>query len=184
MRNLQIKSNKKQNKMSLKKHIREISNFPKAGISFKDITPILINPTVSDEFLKQLILPLSDLQITKVIGIESRGFFFGTRIAASLNVGFVPVRKKGKLPFQTFSASYDLEYGQDVLEMHIDAIQPGDRVVIHDDVLATGGTAEAVAKLVEKAGGEIVQFNFMMELSFLNGREKINSYPIFSVVQF
>lgn len=170
--------------MSLKTYIREISDFPKPGIAFKDITPILSNPEISNEFLKQLIAPLVDLQINKVIGIESRGFFFGTRIAAELGVGFVPVRKKGKLPYKTFSASYDLEYGTDVLEMHIDAIQKGDKVVIHDDVLATGGTANAVRELVEKAGGEIVQFNFIMELSFLNGREKISDYPIFALLKY
>lgn len=170
--------------MSLKTYIREIQDFPKPGISFKDITPILSNPAASDEFLRELILPLADLQITKVIGIESRGFFFGTRIAASLGVGFVPVRKKGKLPFNTFSANYDLEYGSDVLEMHTDAICKGDKVLVHDDVLATGGTAKAVAELVGKAGGEIVQFNFIMELSFLNGRAKINQFPVFSVVQY
>ncbi len=170
--------------MSLKTYIREISDFPKPGIAFKDITPILSNPEICNEFLKQLIAPLVDLQINKVIGIESRGFFFGTRIAAELGVGFVPVRKKGKLPYKTFSASYDLEYGTDVLEMHIDAIQKGDKVVIHDDVLATGGTANAVRELVEKAGGEIVQFNFIMELSFLNGREKISDYPIFALLKY
>ena len=170
--------------MSLKTFIREISDFPKPGIAFKDITPILSNPEISNEFLKQLIAPLADLQINKVIGIESRGFFFGTRIAAELGVGFVPVRKKGKLPYKTFSASYDLEYGTDVLEMHIDAIQKGDKVVIHDGVLATGGTANAVRELVEKAGGEIVQFNFIMELSFLNGREKISDYPIFALLKY
>ena len=170
--------------MSLKTYIREISDFPKPGIAFKDITPILSNPEISNEFLKQLIAPLADLQINKVIGIESRGFFFGTRIAAELGVGFVPVRKKGKLPYKTFSASYDLEYGTDVLEMHIDAMQKGDKVVIHDDVLATGGTANAVRELVEKAGGEIVQFNFIMELSFLNGREKISDYPIFALLKY
>lgn len=170
--------------MSLKTYVREIADFPKAGISFKDITPILSDPAASDEFLQELIAPIADLQITKVVGIESRGFFFGTRIAAALGVGFVPVRKRGKLPFTTFSASYDLEYGQDVLEMHTDAISPGDRVLIHDDVLATGGTAKAAAYLIEKAGGVIVQFNFMMELSFLNGRQKISHYPVFSVLEY
>lgn len=170
--------------MSLKTYVREIADFPKPGISFKDITPILSNPKVSDEFLKQLIAPLADLQINKVLGIESRGFFFGTRIAAELGVGFIPVRKKGKLPYKTFSASYELEYGSDVLEMHIDAIQKGDKVVIHDDVLATGGTAKAVSELVLQAGGEIVQFNFLMELAFLNGREKMSDYPIFALLEY
>ena len=123
-------------------------------------------------------------KIDKVIGVESRGFFFGILIAQKLNAGFVPVRKAKKLPYKTISTSYDLEYGTDSLEIHVDAIQPGDKVLIHDDVLATGGTAEAVCKLVEQLGGEIVQVNFLMELSFLNGRNKLNGKELFAAVTY
>ena len=123
---------------------------------------------------------LRDKKIDKVVGVESRGFFFGMLLAQELGVGFVPVRKPKKLPFAVISASYELEYCTDTLEIHTDAIQKGEKVLIHDDVLATGGTAKAVAELVEELGGEIVQFNFLMELSFLNGRNKISQYEIYS----
>lgn len=128
--------------MSLKKYIRDIQDFPKPGIGFKDITPLLIDPKARQETLELLLSTLKNKQINKVIGVESRGFFFGILLAEALNVGFVPVRKPKKLPFETISAAYDLEYGTDALEIHIDAIQKGDRVLIHDDVLATGGTAK------------------------------------------
>jgi adenine phosphoribosyltransferase len=170
--------------MPLKKYIRDIQDFPKPGIGFKDITPLLLNPIARKETLHLLISNLKDKQIDKVIGVESRGFFFGILLAEELNAGFIPVRKPKKLPFDTSSASYDLEYGTDTLEIHIDAIQKGDKVVIHDDVLATGGTAKAVCELVERLGGEIVQCNFLMELSFLNGREKIAGKPFFSAITY
>jgi adenine phosphoribosyltransferase len=163
--------------MKLENYIRDIQGFPKEGVLFKDITPILNDPNAREEFLKILINSLNGQKIDKVIGAESRGFFFGILLADRLNAGFVPVRKPKKLPFETISASYDLEYGTDSLEIHIDAIKKGDKVLIHDDVLATGGTAKALADLVNELGGEIVQFNFLMELSFLNGRAKINEYP-------
>jgi adenine phosphoribosyltransferase len=127
---------------------------------------------------------LRDKGINKVIGVESRGFFFGTLLAQELNAGFVPVRKPNKLPYDTISASYALEYGTDTLEIHTDAIQKGDRVLIHDDVLATGGTAKAVCELVEQLGGIIVQCNFIMELTFLNGREKLGSNEIFAAFTY
>lgn len=170
--------------MPLKKYIREIQDFPKPGIGFKDITPLLINPVARKETLNVLLSSLKDQKIDKVIGVESRGFFFGMLLAEELNAGFIPVRKPNKLPYETISASYDLEYGSDSLEIHIDAIQKGDRVVIHDDVLATGGTAKAVCELVEQLGGEIVQVNFLMELSFLNGRDKLGTYPIFAAMTY
>jgi adenine phosphoribosyltransferase len=170
--------------MSLKNYIRDIQGFPKVGILFKDITPLLIDPKGRNECLKILVDSLKGKQIDKVIGVESRGFFFGMLLAQELNVGFVPVRKPKKLPYDTISASYELEYGKDTLEIHIDAIQKGDKVLIHDDVLATGGTAEAVCKLVEQLGGEIVQLNFLMEISFLNGREKIKEYELFSAITY
>ena len=170
--------------MSLKNYIRDIQGFPKEGILFKDITPLLINADASKNCLKTLVSSLKDKKIDKVIGVESRGFLFGMLIAQELNVGFVPVRKPNKLPYETISATYDLEYGTDTLEIHIDAIQKGDRVVIHDDVLATGGTIKAVCELVERLGGEIVQCNFIMELSFLNGREKVKEQEIFAVIRY
>jgi adenine phosphoribosyltransferase len=170
--------------MALEKYIRDIQGFPKEGILFKDITPLLIDPNARKECLQILVDATKDKQIDKVIGVESRGFFFGMLLAQELNVGFIPVRKPNKLPYETISASYDLEYGSDTLEMHIDAIQKGDRVLIHDDVLATGGTAKAVCELVERLGGVIVQVNFLMELSFLNGREKIKTHPIFAALTY
>ena len=166
--------------MSLNHYIRDIQDFPKPGINFKDITPLLNNPEARKECLQLLVNSLRDKKITKIVGVESRGFFFFFLLAHELGVGFVPVRKPKKLPFSVISASYDLEYGSDTLEMHTDAIQKGEKIVIHDDVLATGGTAKAVAELVEQLGGEIVQFNFLMELSFLNGRSKISQYEIYS----
>jgi adenine phosphoribosyltransferase len=170
--------------MDIEKFIRNIQDFPKPGIGFKDITPLLNNPAAMTSCLELLISNLADEKIDKVIGVESRGFFFGTLIAQKLNAGFIPVRKPNKLPFDTISASYELEYGSDTLEIHTDAIQKGDRVLIHDDVLATGGTAKAVCELVEKLGGEIVQCNFLMELSFLNGRNNLPNKEIFAVLTY
>lgn len=170
--------------MHIENYIRDIQGFPKEGILFKDITPLLIDPIARKACLKILVDSLKGQQIDKVVGAESRGFFFGMLLAHELNAGFVPVRKANKLPFETISASYDLEYGSDSLEMHVDAIQKGDRVLIHDDVLATGGTARAVCDLVEKLGGEIVQCNFLMELTFLNGREKIQNKPVFAAISY
>lgn len=166
--------------MSINNYIRDIKDFPKPGINFKDITPLLNDPEARKKCLQLLVNNLRDKKIDKVVGVESRGFFFGMLLAQELNVGFVPVRKPKKLPFSVISASYELEYGSDSLEIHTDAIQKGERILIHDDVLATGGTAKAVAELVEQLGGEIVQFNFLMELSFLNGRNKISQYEIYS----
>lgn len=170
--------------MSLEKYIRVIPDFPKKGVNFKDITPLLINPLAREECIEVLMSELKGIHIDKVIGVESRGFFFGILLAEQLKAGFVPVRKSNKLPYETISASYDLEYGSDTLEIHIDAIQKGDKVLIHDDVLATGGTAKAVCELVEQLGGEIVQVNFLMELRFLNGREKIKNYELFAAISY
>ena len=170
--------------MILEKFIRDVADFPKPGIIFKDITPLLANPEATKACLHLLMNSLKDKNITKVVGIESRGFFFATLIAQELNAGFIPVRKPKKLPFDTIAATYELEYGSDTLEIHTDAIQKGDRVLIHDDVLATGGTAKAVCELVEKLGGEIIQVNFLMELSFLNGRDKIKNHEIFAAITY
>lgn len=170
--------------MPLKKYIRDIQDFPKPGIDFKDITPLLISYEARRETLEILMSTLKGKKIDKVIGVESRGFFFGILLAEELKAGFIPVRKPKKLPFETISASYDLEYGSDSLEIHIDAIQKGDKVLIHDDVLATGGTAKAVCELVERLGGEIVQCNFLMELTFLNGRKKLGNNTIFAAMTY
>ncbi|OIV40672.1 adenine phosphoribosyltransferase [Flavobacterium johnsoniae] len=170
--------------MKIENYVRDIQDFPKEGILFKDITPLLNDVEARQECLSILVNSLKGQKIDKVVGAESRGFFFGMLLAQELNAGFIPVRKPKKLPYETISASYELEYGTDSLEMHTDAIKKGDRILIHDDVLATGGTAKAVCELVEKLGGEIVQCNFLMELTFLNGREKIKEFPIFAALSY
>ncbi len=168
--------------MDLSTFVRDIPDFPKKGIIFKDITPLLNNPEALSTCLSRLVSNTPS-QVDKVIGIEARGFFFGTALAEKLQAGFIPVRKKGKLPYDTISEQYSLEYGEDALEIHKDAIRKGDKVLIHDDVLATGGTAKAVINLVEKLGGEVVQCNFLIELDFLKGRNKLNT-PIFSLLNY
>jgi len=170
--------------MDLKTQIRNIKDFPKPGIMFRDITTLLKNPEAFNFTLEQLLTFAKDKKINKVVGIESRGFIFGAVLANKLNCGFIPVRKPGKLPAEKVSISYSLEYGEDKLEMHKDAIQPGDKVLIHDDLLATGGTMNAVCQLIEKLGGEIVQVSFIVELSFLNGRDKLKPYDVRSIVDY
>jgi len=164
--------------------IRDIHDFPKPGVLFKDISPLLANPKAMHDCTNALYDLIDDEKIDKVIGIESRGFFFATLLANRFDAGFIPVRKSGKLPYKTVSESYELEYGEGILEIHEDAIKKGDRVIIHDDVLATGGTARAVCNLVEKLGGEIVQCNFLIELVFLNGKEKIKGFPYASLFKY
>lgn len=170
--------------MDLKLYIRDVADFPKPGILFKDITPLLQDAKAMDRATEELVLLVKGLNIDKVVGMESRGFIFGPLLAHKIGAGFVPVRKPGKLPYDKISETFALEYGTDTLEMHVDAIQKGERVLIHDDVLATGGTASAVAKLVERAGGEIVQFNFLLELAFLNGRNRITEWPVKSLISY
>jgi len=170
--------------LNLQDFIRDIPDFPKPGILFKDITPLLGNPEASRLATLSLVDLTKGLKIDKVIGIESRGFFFSTLIADKLNAGFVPVRKPNKLPFDKLSQEFHLEYGTDRLEIHKDAIDKGDRVLVHDDVLATGGTAEAACKLVEELGGEVVQCNFLIELSFLKGRDLLSKYNIGSLINY
>ncbi|WP_024770819.1 adenine phosphoribosyltransferase [Aquimarina macrocephali] len=161
--------------MNIQDYIRDIADFPKPGILFKDITPLLANHKALVSCADQLAgLCPSDIKIDKVIGIEARGFIIGTMIAERLQAGFIPVRKKGKLPYDVKSKNYGLEYGEDTLEIHIDAIKAGENVLIHDDVLATGGTAKAVCDLVKELGGVVVQCNFIMELEFLNGKDKLD----------
>lgn len=153
--------------------IRTIPDFPKAGIQFKDITPILKDVKLLQKAVYELARPFEDQHITKVVGMESRGFILGAMLAVHLGAGFVPVRKKGKLPYITLSESYDLEYGTDELEMHIDAVEADDLVLMHDDVIATGGTAEATGKLIHRAKGRVVGCSFLIELGFLNGRSRL-----------
>jgi adenine phosphoribosyltransferase len=168
----------------LKKYIRSIRDFPIKGIMFRDITTLLKDPIAVKETLKQLLQFIDNQKIDKVIGVESRGFIFGAMLANELNAGFVPVRKPGKLPAEKESQTYQLEYGLDKIEIHKDAINPGDKVLIHDDLLATGGTAEATCKLVEKLGGKVIQLSFIIELTFLNGREKIRNYKVNSLITY
>lgn len=160
----------------LKEAIRDIPNFPKEGIVFKDITPIMMNPKLSNETLLHLVDVYRNQQIDAVAGIESRGFLFGYALAMKLEVPFILIRKKGKLPYEKISHSYDLEYGSSVIEMHTDAVKKGQRILIHDDLLATGGSAEAAAHLIEKSGGKVAGFNFLVALDFLNGQKKLSHF--------
>ena len=170
--------------MELKKLIRDVPNFPIEGIVFKDITTLLKDPNGYSETLVKLYNLAKNKGITKVIGIESRGFIFGGALAEKLNAGFVPIRKPGKLPAETVSESYHLEYGTDKIEIHKDALDKGDKVLLHDDLLATGGTMEAACKLVEKLGAEIVQISFLIDLTFLNGKEKLEGYDVHSLIEY
>jgi adenine phosphoribosyltransferase len=168
--------------VNLESYIRDINDFPKPGIVFKDITPLLASPEGFREAIEMLALPFDDSGVTKVLGAEARGFILGGALALRLNAGFIPARKPGKLPWNTTSAEYALEYGTDELEMHTDAVGPGDRVLIVDDVLATGGTASAKAELVTGSGAEVVGFTFLMELDFLHGRDKLGDHTIVSLM--
>lgn len=170
--------------MQLKDYIRNIEDFPKEGISYKDITPLLMDAKACTFAVSELIKGLEGSPIHKVVGIESRGFLFGMLLAKALGVGFVPIRKPGKLPAKTISQSYDLEYGSDTIEIHEDAIQKRDRILLHDDLLATGGTAAAACQLIEKLGGEIVQANFIVELDFLGGRKLLPKDKVKSLIHY
>ncbi|MDC8000706.1 adenine phosphoribosyltransferase [Aequorivita todarodis] len=170
--------------MNLSEYIRNIEDFPKAGVHFKDITPLLANSAAMESCLQQLTALIAGQKIDKVAAIESRGFFFGTLLAQKLNAGFVPIRKPGKLPYNTLKEPYLLEYGMDALEIHEDAIKKGERVLLHDDVLATGGTARAACNLIEQLGGEIVQCNFLLELEFLNGIKKLRAHSVQSLLKY
>lgn len=170
--------------MNLKDTIRDVPDFPKKGIVFKDITTLLKDPEALSYATEELYKFAKNKQITKVAGIESRGFIIGGLLAQKLTAGFVPIRKPGKLPAETISESYSLEYGTDSIEIHKDAIEPGDIVLLHDDLLATGGTMEAAIKLVEKLGGKVAQISFLIELNFLNGRERLKNYEVHSLIQY
>ena len=170
--------------MDLKKLIRDVPNFPVEGIVFKDITTLLKDPNGYSETLDKLYNVAKNKGITKVVGVESRGFIFGGALAEKLNVGFVPIRKPGKLPAETISESYQLEYGSDTIEIHKDALTEADKVLLHDDLLATGGTMEAACKLVEKLGAEIIQISFLIDLAFLKGKEKLKGYKVHSIIEY
>jgi len=170
--------------MDLKSYIREIPDFPKPGINFKDITPLLQNSEAFHQAVDVLAEKVEGFDFDKIMAVESRGFIFASALAYKLNKGFVPVRKKGKLPYKTISYTYQLEYGQDTLEVHEDALQKGDRVLIVDDLLATGGTAEACIQLTHKLSAEVSAIVFLIELTFLKGREKLKDYPVVTIVKF
>lgn len=170
--------------MDLASFIRDIPDFPKKGIVFKDITPLLQDAQALRYAIDQLAEFGVGKKIDVVLGAEARGFILGAALAYTLNAGFVPARKPGKLPHVTVSAEYDLEYGTDSLEIHRDAISPGTRVMVHDDLLATGGTARAKCDLVEKMGGEVVGVSFIIELSFLGGRQKLQEYDVLSLIDY
>ncbi|HAT11530.1 MAG TPA: adenine phosphoribosyltransferase [Planctomycetes bacterium] len=169
--------------MELADLIRDVPDFPKPGITFKDITPLLADPSALAQIIAELAAPWSGKGVTKVVGIEARGFILAPAVALEIGAGFVPARKPGKLPWTAIRQSYGLEYGTDAIEMHIDAVRPGDRVLIIDDVLATGGTAGAAQTLVKRQGATLVGCAFLVELGFLNGRSKIE-VPVSSVLRY
>jgi len=168
----------------LKPIIRDVPDFPKKGIIFKDITPLLADREAFESTVNALAAPYSDARVDLVAAVESRGFIFGAAVAGRLKAGFIPVRKPGKLPAEAIRESYDLEYGTDSLEMHVDAISPGQKVLLVDDLLATGGTARAAANLVRKIGGELLGVSFVIELSFLDGRSKLEGIDVKSLVRY
>jgi len=170
--------------LRLRTAVRDVPDFPKAGILFKDITPILSDPELFRLAVDTFVGAARELNVTKVVGIDARGFLFGAPIAYALGLGFVPVRKKGKLPYRCESSAYALEYGEAVVEMHVDALNAGERVVLVDDLLATGGTAAAAIKLVEKIGAQVVEAQFLIELEFLHGRRNLGSTPARALLSF
>jgi len=172
------------NNKDLKRYIRNIPDFPKAGILFRDITTLLKNKTASKKAVDNLCRQYRKKKIDAVVAVEARGFILGGIAAYKLGAGFVPVRKKGKLPARTNSVTYNLEYGTDTLQMHRDAIKPKDKVLIIDDLLATGGTVKAVTDLVKKSKGKIVGIAFLIELTGLNGRDKLKGYPVYSLIKY
>jgi adenine phosphoribosyltransferase len=170
--------------MDLKQHIRHVPDFPKPGILFYDITTLLRHPTGLKTAIERLAAPYDGARIDVVVGIESRGFILGAAVAERLGAGFIPVRKPGKLPAKAIKEIYDLEYGKDALEIHADAVEKGERVLIVDDVLATGGTAAATAQLVKKLGGELHALAFLIELLELDGKSKLSGETVYSVLQY
>lgn len=170
--------------MELTQLIRDVPDFPQKGIVFKDITPLLGNPSALRNAVEHMADPFRDQGVTSVVAIEARGYILGGPVALALGTGFVPVRKIGKLPWRTYQAEYALEYGSSVVEIHEDGLHPGQEVLIVDDVLATGGTLEAAAHLVEQAGARVVGMSVLVELTFLGGRERLKDYNLFSVLRY
>jgi len=168
----------------LRAKVRDVPDFPKPGIVFKDITPLLADEVSFSTVIDEIVVSFGRGTIDKVVGVEARGFIVASPVAYHFGAGFVPVRKRGKLPWETESESYALEYGEETLEIHRDAIAPGERVAIVDDVLATGGTAEATARLVERLGGTVQGLAFLIELTFLNGRDRLKGYEVLSLVRY
>lgn len=168
----------------LRRYIRDIPDFPKPGIMFRDVTPLLLAPAALEGAVEAMSQPFRDLRVDRVLGIESRGFMLGSPVALSLGVGFGLVRKAGKLPYQTYRVSYDLEYGTDTVEMHVDTVEKGHRVLIVDDLIATGGTAAAAVQLARQAGGEVIGCSFLIELTALEGRKLLDVEPIHTVIRY
>jgi adenine phosphoribosyltransferase len=168
----------------LRTGVRDVPDFPKKGIVFKDITPILSNGALFKASIDVFVERCRGKKIDKIVGIDARGFLFGSAAAYQLGVGFVPIRKRGKLPFKTEIAKYSLEYGEAEMEMHTDAMGPGERVVLVDDLLATGGTSAAASALIKKVGGELIEAQFLIELEFLHGREKLAPTPVISFLKY
>ncbi|MGZ4124862.1 MAG: adenine phosphoribosyltransferase [Actinomycetota bacterium] len=164
--------------------IRDVPDFPQKGVLFKDITPLLADPIAFSTVIDLVVVHFGRGNVDKVVGIEARGFIIASPVAYHFGAGFVPVRKKDKLPWDTEAAEYSLEYGTATLEVHTDAVQPGERVLIVDDVLATGGTAKATADLVERIGGKVVGLAFLIELGFLNGRDRLEGYDLFTLLDY
>ena len=170
--------------IDLKRYIRDIPDFPQPGILFRDITPLLADKTALDAAIVALTEPFQNERIDRVAAVEARGFIFGSAVARALHAGFIPLRKKGKLPWQTAVVYYDLEYGQDCIEVHRDAVPPGARVLMLDDLLATGGTMAAACELMKKLNANVVGLSFLIELTALAGRDKLTSHRIHSVIQY
>jgi adenine phosphoribosyltransferase len=170
--------------IDLKSKIREVPDWPEPGVGFKDISPLLRDPSALEQAISELAAWTRDQDPDLVLGAEARGFILGAALASEAGVGFIPARRPGKLPPEVVSATYALEYGQNSLELNADAIREGARVVIHDDVLATGGTVEAIAGLVESMGGQVVGLCFIIDLTFLGGRERLSRYPLFSLIDY
>jgi adenine phosphoribosyltransferase len=168
----------------LRAAVRDVPDFPKPGIIFKDITPILGDGTLFRASIDAFLERCRQMEIDKIVGIDARGFLFGSAVAYELGIGFVPLRKKGRLPYKTESAKYSLEYGEAEMELHIDAITAGERIVLVDDLLATGGTSASAATLIRKVGGELLEAQFLIELEFLHGREKLAPVPVVSFLKY
>lgn len=173
-----------ENEINFERYIRSIPDWPKKGILFRDITPLLADPKAFSTAVDALCAPFTVAEVKYIAAVEARGFIFGAAVAEKLGIGFVPIRKKGKLPYKTQSVTYDLEYGTDTLEVHIDAIVKGAKVLMVDDLLATGGTMAAACRLIEKIGGQVAGIAFLIELEELCGREKLSGYKIHSVIHY